>query len=957
MSEEQLINTPCVFGENGNFLLERELGRGGMGGVYMGRDKMLDRPVAVKVMLKEYGSDPDFVEKFKKEAQAAARLIHPNIAQVYSYGIAEGMPYIAMELVAGGSLDQVMQNSGGKTDVARVMKICEQVAQALRCAADQGLVHGDIKPENVLLDSNGNAKLVDFGLAAMQKDTNEIWGTPYYIAPEKVKKEPIDYRADMYSLGGTIYHALTGVAPFEGDNAVAVVRKRFERMPKKPSEVRSGISPQIDFLVMKMLAFNPAERYPSFESLLEDFKKVMTTGLSTTTTLSTTGVIPDGGTPGARKYVFKTKHRFTTAKHDDSEVADLKDYDGKESKPARGTSDRGDDDDDGGVGGKVAKALGIAGAAVALVAAGLFWYMASQKAKEYREREAGIQKRFSEARNSLAKSREAVEKHIQTYKKNVSEASAAAEGFTQEVEKLLAENNYDKSVIEKLRPEPSVDLRNAASFVASTNDAAKAFVESSFSEEFVKAGGALESVIKDISKKALARGAASRIEDSPDKQQAKPQGKKKKGGPPPFRKPKGDETDPASPAGRKYLKEKKDWDAGGWKKASGKAPAAASASAPAAPSGAKRTDTPEVVGNITSLWEKVHSCAAAAIRQGVEAAGIVADIAAAEKVTLPEGEDELSQKARSAAADKVVAAANGIVTRVTALKGATIFQESQSARNYICGGSGSKGGAGARAVQTAKDEFYRQKRDQERKAQEELERKEREARERRLREEKERLVKEEVAAAKAAFDEIIASGKIRQLDWKGADRIINTLRPTQAEGQIEQKKQLEKIECMKRMHEALIEGLKDYTFISRPDMRLPQKENLAGAKVVKVDEKTIVVRKKGAQRNTEISWQSFCSDYLTSLAEVIGKFIVKGGGEGDANKGLRGTKRFEALVGVAFIMEYVCSEKVGTARDNARVMLFEAAKLWSDKIPMLKECFPGISFDEVESQISSEKLW
>ena len=186
MSEEQLIQTPGVFGETGNFLLERELGRGGMGGVYMGRDKMLDRPVAVKVMLKEYGADAEFVEKFKREAQAAARLIHPNIAQIYSYGIADGMPYIAMELASGGSLYSLMNAAPGKTDVQRVLKICQQVAQALQCASDQGFVHGDVKPENILLDANGNAKLVDFGLAGMQKDTNEIWGTPYYIAPEKV---------------------------------------------------------------------------------------------------------------------------------------------------------------------------------------------------------------------------------------------------------------------------------------------------------------------------------------------------------------------------------------------------------------------------------------------------------------------------------------------------------------------------------------------------------------------------------------------------------------------------------------------------------------------------------------------------------------------------------------------------------------------------------------------------
>ena len=277
---EQLIQTPCAFGENGNFLLERELGSGGMGGVYMGRDKMLDRPVAVKVMQKEFGSDAEFVEKFKREAQSAAKLIHPNIAQIYSYGICDGMPYIAMELAAGGSLYSIMNANPGKTDVARVIKICQQVAQALQCASDQGFVHGDVKPENILLDANGNAKLVDFGLAAMQKDTNEIWGTPYYISPEKVKKEPIDFRADMYSLGCTLYHALTGVPPFEGDDAIAVVKKRFDGAPKKPSEIRPELTPQIDALVMRMLELSPEKRYPSFEALIAEFKTVLTSGLS-----------------------------------------------------------------------------------------------------------------------------------------------------------------------------------------------------------------------------------------------------------------------------------------------------------------------------------------------------------------------------------------------------------------------------------------------------------------------------------------------------------------------------------------------------------------------------------------------------------------------------------------------------------------------------------------------------
>ncbi len=114
------------------------------------------------------------------------------------------------------------------------MRVGQQVADALALAAESGLVHGDVKPENVLFDADGNAKLVDFGLAAMQGDSDEIWGTPFYISPEKVRRQKIDYRADIYSLGGTLYHVLTGVPPFDGPDPTAVVKARFEGPPKKP---------------------------------------------------------------------------------------------------------------------------------------------------------------------------------------------------------------------------------------------------------------------------------------------------------------------------------------------------------------------------------------------------------------------------------------------------------------------------------------------------------------------------------------------------------------------------------------------------------------------------------------------------------------------------------------------------------------------------------------------------
>ena len=478
MSDEQLITTPCTFGENGNFMLERELGRGGMGGVYMGRDKMLDRPVAVKVMLREYGSDAEFVERFKREAQAAARLIHPNIAQIYSYGISDGMPYIAMELVAGGSLDQVMRNFGDKTDVPRVMKICEQVAQALRCAADQGLVHGDVKPENVLLDANGNAKLVDFGLAAMQRDTDEIWGTPYYIAPEKVKKQGVDYRADMYSLGGTIYHALTGVAPFEGDDAAAVVRKRFEGAPRKPSEVRSGLSPQIDALVMKMLALDPADRYPSFEALLEDFKNVMTTGLSATQPVPAQGAASGAARPSTRvggKRIMLKRRRPVSGAADpgdesgegaDSGSADV----GSEETSGRGGmklrrrgvkrraqdyDDEEEEEESGGMGGKIALVIGGVIGAVLLVVGGLFFAIKHNAAKNERETAAMIDKGIRDSRKSLEDTLSNVQKLDGDIEEMINENRKHCEKVGADIKKELVGSCPDELIASLKPPEPA----------------------------------------------------------------------------------------------------------------------------------------------------------------------------------------------------------------------------------------------------------------------------------------------------------------------------------------------------------------------------------------------------------------------------------------------------------------------------------------------------------------------
>jgi hypothetical protein len=315
------FQVPARFGA---FMLLQLLGAGGMGGVYRARDEGLNREVAIKVMLKSLGDDPQFVETFQREAQAAARLNHRHIAQIYSFGQEKGQPYIAMELVSGGSLDTMMAEQG-PLDPAAVVHIGAQIAEGLSVAADAGMVHGDIKPENILFDGDKNAKLVDFGLSAMQSGPgNDVWGTPYYIAPEKVRRQKSDYRSDIYSLGGTLYHAITGQPPFEGEDATAVVKARFDGPPKPMREIRSGVPDEVEALIARMLAVEPQTRYPTYGSLLGDMrrylskagpvkldkssKKIMIKGkrngvtgaLNTTGALSVTGAvgeIPPGMTP------------------------------------------------------------------------------------------------------------------------------------------------------------------------------------------------------------------------------------------------------------------------------------------------------------------------------------------------------------------------------------------------------------------------------------------------------------------------------------------------------------------------------------------------------------------------------------------------------------------------------------------------------------------------------------
>lgn len=273
--------TVMMPGRLGQYHLLRLIGAGGMGAVYEGIDTGLQRKIAVKVILRDKAEeDPTFIESFKREAQSAARLNSLNIVGVYAFGESEGQPYLVMELVQPDSLDKMMKD--GPMDAATVLKIGRQVAQGLKAAAEQGLVHGDVKPENILINEARDAKLADFGIAALAgakaAANNEVWGTPYYIAPETLRRQKVDLRADIYSLGATLYHAIAGVPPFEGETAVDVMKARLLGAARPLQEVAPHCPENLAKIVMRMLEAEPMRRYPNYDSLIADITKEVGTG-------------------------------------------------------------------------------------------------------------------------------------------------------------------------------------------------------------------------------------------------------------------------------------------------------------------------------------------------------------------------------------------------------------------------------------------------------------------------------------------------------------------------------------------------------------------------------------------------------------------------------------------------------------------------------------------------------
>ncbi len=261
----------------GRYRLERRLGSGGMADVWLAEDQELGRKVAIKMLHERYANDGQFVERFRREATHAAGLSHPNVVAIHDRGEAEGSYFIVMEYVEGRTLKELIVTRG-VCPVPVAISYTRQVLAALRYAHRNGIVHRDIKPHNVLVDNEGRVKVADFGIAragsSQMTEAGSIIGTAQYLSPEQARGAPVDESSDLYSTGIVLYELLTGKVPFTGETPVEIAMKHLSQVPEAPSTIRPEIPRDLDLVVLRALAKEPAERYRTAKEMDRDLELV-----------------------------------------------------------------------------------------------------------------------------------------------------------------------------------------------------------------------------------------------------------------------------------------------------------------------------------------------------------------------------------------------------------------------------------------------------------------------------------------------------------------------------------------------------------------------------------------------------------------------------------------------------------------------------------------------------------
>jgi eukaryotic-like serine/threonine-protein kinase len=294
----------------GRYELEELVGSGGMSSVYRAHDRVLERKVALKVLHQRLTSEDEYVERFRREARMVAGLLHQNIVTVIDRGDDDGQPFIVFEFVAGENLKQLV-NREGPLPVDRALELAMQVARGLAFAHANGYVHRDVKPQNVLLNGDGEAKVTDFGIARSLDvkhgvtQTGTVLGTSDYIAPEQAQGQQVDEHTDVYSLGIVLYELLVGEVPFSGDNFVAVAMQHINDPAPRVSERRPDVSPRIDAAVARALAKQPEDRFATMAEFCHELEacleEVRTPGGASTVVLPPPQARPSRSRPSIRR--------------------------------------------------------------------------------------------------------------------------------------------------------------------------------------------------------------------------------------------------------------------------------------------------------------------------------------------------------------------------------------------------------------------------------------------------------------------------------------------------------------------------------------------------------------------------------------------------------------------------------------------------------------------------------
>ncbi len=255
-----------------------KLGGGGMAEVFKGLDTLLDRQVTIKILREQYTSDDDFVRKFRREAQAVARLSHPNIVSIYDVGIDDNIQYLVMEYVDGFNLKEYIQTKGSLSE-EEVIDIGIQICDALEHAHNNQIVHRDIKPHNILITNSGKVKVTDFGIARAVTEATITYnggliGSVHYISPEQAKGELTEYKSDIYSAGVVLYEMATGKVPFEGESPITVAIKHIQETPQKPSQIKSDILEELENIILKAMARDKEQRFNSAGEMKNHLERI-----------------------------------------------------------------------------------------------------------------------------------------------------------------------------------------------------------------------------------------------------------------------------------------------------------------------------------------------------------------------------------------------------------------------------------------------------------------------------------------------------------------------------------------------------------------------------------------------------------------------------------------------------------------------------------------------------------